>query len=47
MNELLEIYLSIAVRVKYIDDTLYQRILLQLGQGHELVDAEGPTIIQV
>lgn len=47
VNELLEIYLSIAICIKYVNDTLHQRVLLQLRQGHKLIDAESPAVIQV
>lgn len=40
-----EIHFPIAICVKYIDNPLHQRILLQLGQGHELLYAQGSGVI--
>jgi hypothetical protein len=28
-------------------DSLYKRVLLQLGEGHELLHGEGPGVVQV
>lgn len=42
-----EVNFSIPVRVKYVDDSLHERILLELRQGHELLHAEGAGVIQV
>lgn len=42
-----EIHLSIAIRIKYIYDTLDERILLQLRQGHELLNWQWPRIVKV
>lgn len=40
-----EIHFPIAICVKYIDNPLHQRILLQLGQRHELLYAQGSRVI--
>ena len=42
-----EINLAISVRVENVDHSLHQRILLQLGQRHEFVDAESTGIVQI
>lgn len=40
-------YLSVSIGVEYVDDSLHQRVLLQLGQRHELIDGQRARIIQV
>ena len=47
LDKLLEIDLPIAVRVENVDHTLHQRVLLQLWQGHKLIDAEGARIVEI
>lgn len=42
-----KVYFSIPIRVKYVDDPLHQRVLLELWQRHELLHTEGARIIQV
>lgn len=40
-------HLSIAISIEDVDDALHERVLLQLGQRHELVDGERPAVVQV
>ena len=42
-----EVDLAVAVRVKDLDDALYEWILLQFRQHHELLNAERTGPIQV
>lgn len=40
-------HLSVPVRVEDVNDALYEGVLLQLRQGHELVDGQGAGVVQV
>ena len=42
-----EVDLAVAVLVEDLDDALHERVLLQLRQRHELVDAERARVVQV
>lgn len=42
-----KVHLSVPVRVEDLDDPLDQRVLLQLGQRHELLHAERARVVQV
>ena len=42
-----EVDLTITVRVEDIDDALDEWILLELGQWHELIDAQGSRVVEV
>lgn len=42
-----KVHLAVAICVEYVDDSLDQRVLLELGQGHELLDAQRTRVIQV
>lgn len=42
-----EVDLAVAVSVEDVDDSLHERVLLQLGQLHELVDAQRPRVVEV
>lgn len=47
LDELLKVHLAVTVRVEDVYDALNERILLQLRQRHELVDAQGARVVQV
>jgi len=42
-----EVDFTVAVRVEYLDDALYKRILLKFRQRHELIDAQWARTVQV
>lgn len=42
-----KVHLAVAIRVEYVDDSLDQRVLLELGQRHELFHAQRSRVIQV
>ena len=42
-----EVDLAVAVGVEDVDDALHERVLLQLGQLHELVDAQRARVVQI
>lgn len=42
-----KIHLPVAISIEDVNDALHEWILLELRQGHELVNAERPRIVQI
>ena len=42
-----KVHFTIAVGVEYVYDPLDQGVLLQFGQGHELLHAQGARVVEV
>lgn len=42
-----KIHLPVAISIEDVNDALHEGILLELRQGHELVNAERPRIVQI